>query len=248
LPRSLRTDRATRVLVVDDDLDFSRVLSELLSSTGRDVRTAESGSAARASLAEFPADLVILDLMLPDEDGLALCAHLRARLDVPIIVCSGTNRRHDGPLALRLGADDFLAKPFDLADFEARVDAVLRRASSPGPQRPAEESAELSVGNLFVSRTRRHVRMGDEELLMTPTEYRLVYALASHPDKVVSRSNLADSVWGYQDATMGRTIDVHIRRLRVKLGACAASPPAILAVRGEGYEMLSPGEALASAA
>jgi two-component system response regulator MtrA len=160
-------------------------------------------------------------------------------MDVPIIVCSGTNRKRDGTLALRLGADDFVAKPFDMYDLEARVEAVLRRSSRPAAERHQSEPDSYEIGDLRISRTRRHVSLGGKDLQVTPTEYRLLSALASRPDDVLTRDELAQHVWGYEDASSGRAIDVHIRRLRMKLDSGPVKPPRITSVRGLGYKMLS---------
>jgi two-component system response regulator MtrA len=237
-PRS----RPNSVLIVEDNPSTAGVLTELLEGNGYQVSAAEDGAHAKALLDEIRPDLVILDLMLPDVDGLVLCADLKARMDVPIIVCSGTNRKRDGTLALRLGADDFVAKPFDMYDLEARVEAVLRRASRTSVERTATEPDTYELGDLRISRTRRQVSLGGKELQVTPTEYRLLSALASRPDDVLTRDELAQHVWGYEDASSGRAIDVHIRRLRMKLDSGPVPPPRITSVRGLGYKMLSEGQ------
>src|SRR6266542_5915961 len=175
--------RPANVLIVEDNPATARALTELLEGNGYQVSTAEDGSTAKALLDEIHPDLVILDLMLPDVDGLVLCADLKARMDVPIIVCSGTNRKRDGTLALRLGADDFVAKPFDMYDLEARVEAVLRRSSRSKTERTANEPEHFQIGDLLISRSRRYVTLGGRELQVTPTEYRLLSALASRPDE-----------------------------------------------------------------
>jgi DNA-binding response OmpR family regulator len=239
---------ATSVLVVEDNPATARALTELLESNGYEVTVAEDGAAAKTLLDEVAPDLVILDLMLPDVDGLVLCADLKARMDVPIIVCSGTNRKRDGTLALRLGADDFVSKPFDIYDLEARVEAVLRRSSRPRVERSTSAPDHLQIGELVISRSKRHVTLGGRELQVTPTEYRLLCALASRADDVVTRDELAQHVWGYEDASSGRAIDVHIRRLRIKLESAAVPPPRITSVRGLGYKMLSENQSTSSVA
>jgi len=239
---ALASKRATRaqILIVEDDPSTSGMLKDLLQSSGYQVLNAESGAQAKAMVDEARPDLIILDLMLPDMDGLVLCSELRsqAQSDIPIIVCSGTNRRRDAILALRLGADDFVSKPFDIYDLEARIEAVLRRSTQKSQQR-AIEPDHYRVGDLVIDRSRRHVTLGGEELQLTPTEYRLLYTLASRPDEVFSRDELAQRVWGYRDASSGRAIDVHIRRLRVKLDSVSAAPPPIISVRGFGYKLVS---------
>jgi DNA-binding response OmpR family regulator len=232
-----RTASRATILLVEDDPDIAVALNETLESSGYAVVTAEDGAQARTLLDEAHPDLVLLDLMLPDVDGLVLCADLKAQSDVPIIICSGTARKRDPILGLRLGADDFIAKPFDIYDLQARIEAVLRRAARRKTVEPVPEPDHYRVGELVVDRFRRRVTLGGQELQLTPTEYRLLTALASRPDEVLTRDELAQLVWGYQDASSGRAIDVHIRRLRVKLDSAAVPPPPIISVRGFGYKI-----------
>ena len=245
---SRRTPRAT-ILAVDDDQSASVTLRDLLEFAGFEVHVAASGGEAKQMLEDFHPDLVILDIMLPDVDGLVLCSELRALANVPIIMCSGTTRKRDATLALRLGADDFVFKPYDIYDLEARIEAVLRRArhrqEAPSPAKD-EGPQQYQVGELTVDRLRRHVTLGGKELQLTPTEYRLLCTLASRPGDVFSRDELAQRVWGYQDASSGRAIDVHIRRLRVKLDSGAVPPPPIISVRGFGYKLAAHEQAMAT--
>jgi DNA-binding response OmpR family regulator len=229
---------ATTIMLVEDDPAVARTLTEALESSACRVWLAETGAEARALLEQTHPDLIILDLMLPDVDGLVLCSGLKAVADVPIIICSATPQRRDAILGLKLGADDFISKPFDIYELEARVEAVLRRTSrSRAATAPASAPDHIRVGELIIDRLRRRVTLGDQAIQLTPTEYRLVSALASRPDEILSRDDLATLVWGYQDASSGRTIDVHIRRLRVKLAQGPVPAPAIVAVRGFGYKM-----------
>jgi len=200
---------------------------------------AETGADAKILLEQTHPDLIILDLMLPDVDGLVLCTGLKAIADVPIIICSATPQTRDRVLGLKLGADDFIPKPFDIYELEARVEAVLRRTTQTRVSAEASPTPpdHIRVGELIIDRSRRRVTLGGEPIQLTPTEYRLVSALASRPDEILSRDDLATLVWGYQDASSGRTIDVHIRRLRVKLSQGPVPAPAIVAVRGFGYKM-----------
>jgi len=176
------TKRSTRthILIVEDDASTGDMLKDLLEANGYHAQVAQSGAQAKSMVDELRPDLVILDLMLPDMDGLVLCSELRSQTqtDIPIIVCSGTSRKRDAILALRLGADDFIAKPVDIYDLEARIDAVLRRAHQQAQQHPVEPD-HYHVGDLIIDRSRRHVTLGSDELQLTPTEYRLLYTLAS---------------------------------------------------------------------
>ena len=223
---------------VEDDRPVAQTLIDALESSGYRVWLAETGADAKTLLEQTRPDLIILDLMLPDVDGLVLCSGLKAIADVPIVICSATPQKRDAILGLKLGADDFIAKPFDIYELEARVEAVLRRTTQTrvADQTPSPPD-HIRVGELVIDRSRRRVTLGGEPIQLTPTEYRLVSALASRPDEILSRDDLATLVWGYQDASSGRTIDVHIRRLRVKLSSGPVPAPAIVAVRGFGYKM-----------
>jgi two-component system, OmpR family, response regulator MtrA len=225
-------------MVVEDDHAIAQTLMDALESSGYRIWLAETGADARTLLEQSRPDLIILDLMLPDVDGLVLCSGLKAIADIPIIICSATQQKRDAILGLKLGADDFIAKPFDIYELEARVEAVLRRTTQTRVAEPPPSPPDhIRVGELIIDRSRRRVTIGGESIQLTPTEYRLVSALASRPDEILSRDELATLVWGYQDASSGRTIDVHIRRLRVKLTSGAIMAPAIVAVRGFGYKM-----------
>lgn len=230
---------ATTIMLVEDDHAVAQTLTDALESSGYRVWLAETGADAKTLLEQTRPDLIILDLMLPDVDGLVLCSGLKAIADVPIVICSATPQKRDAILGLKLGADDFIAKPFDIYELEARVEAVLRRTSQTRVSAEVSPSPpdHIRVGELIIDRSRRRVTLGGEPIQLTPTEYRLVSALASRPDEILSRDDLATLVWGYQDASSGRTIDVHIRRLRVKLSQGPVPAPAIVAVRGFGYKM-----------
>jgi DNA-binding response OmpR family regulator len=235
------------ILLVEDDPSIAAALTEVLELNGYSVWHAEGGASARKALVEKgKPDLIILDLILPDVDGLVLCADLKSIAPAPIIICSGTTRKRDAAVGLRLGADDFIAKPFDIYEMEARIAAIMRRTQyaraehEPEPAPTSQVSAmadTLHVGDLLIERTRHRVSLAGEPIQLTPIEYRLLTALASRPDDVLSRDELAQLVWGYQDASVGRTIDVHIRRLRVKLSSAKTPPPPIISVRGFGYKI-----------
>ena len=233
-----RSPGPTTIMLVEDDPAIAQTLADALGSSNYRVWHAENGADARALLEQTRPDLILLDLMLPDVDGLVLCSGLKSIADVPIIICSATPQKRDAILGLKLGADDFVAKPFDIYELEARVEAVLRRVSQARHVEPSAPAADhIRVGDLLIDRSRRRVTLGGEAIQLTPTEYRLVSALASRPDEILSRDELAQLVWGYQDASSGRTIDVHIRRLRVKLSQGPVPAPAIVAVRGFGYKI-----------
>ena len=227
------------ILVVEDDPAVARALVDALEMTDYRVWHAVDGHDAQGQLERAQPDMVLLDLMLPDIDGLVLCGRLKSVTDVPIIICSGSVRRSDPVLALKLGADDFIKKPFEVDDVLARIEAVLRRA----PPRAADglvtppRSTDLRVGELLIEPGRRRATLAGQQLTFTPTEFRLLSVLVMHADTILSRDYLAQEVWGYADASNSRTIDVHIRRVRQKLAHCRAAGPAIISVRGMGYRL-----------
>jgi two-component system response regulator MtrA len=241
-----QASRAT-ILVVEDDAAIARALIEALDMAGYRVWHAIDGADARSQLERARPDMILLDLILPDIDGLVLCYTLKAAANVPIVICSATNRKRDPILALKLGADDFVHKPFELDDLLARVEAVLRRAPPTSTTVRPPQAPEMRVGDLLVEPARHRVQLGNELLSLTPTEFRLITVMASRPDQVLSRDELAQDVWGYSDVNHGRTIDVHVRRLRLKLQRASMPAPAIVSVRGSGYK-LSAHESATSAA
>jgi two-component system response regulator MtrA len=210
---------------------------------------AVDGHDARGQLERARPDLILLDLMLPDIDGLVLCSVLKSVADVPIVICSASSRRSDPVLGLKLGADDFVRKPFEVDDLLARVEAVLRRAPRNAAEAPLPppRTLDLQVGGLVVEPARRRAMLGGELLALTPTEFRLLTVLSGHAEHVLTRDQLAQEVWGYADASNGRTIDVHIRRLRIKLSDHPVRGPSIVSVRGMGYRLTADDSAISAA-
>jgi DNA-binding response OmpR family regulator len=227
---------AAKILLVEDDVAIAEVLVALLESEGYRVWHAADASGAEELLDQAQPDLVILDIMLPDTDGLVLCSELRARWPAPVVLLSATKRRFDPIIGLRLGADDFIAKPFDTRELLARLEAVLRR-SSVGQAQPSSQPEAYRIGPLAVDIARRTVTYGDQPLQLTPTEFRLLAALASEPERVFSREDLASRVWGYESIGESRVVDVHIRRLRQKLDESSITDPEIVTLRGFGYKL-----------
>lgn len=231
--------RAISILLVEDDSAIAYMLTDVLESTGYQVREASTGAAARVMVEQARPDLIILDLVLPDEDGLVLCSVLKNMANVPILICSGTQRRRDAFLSLKLGADDFIAKPFDVYDLLARVEVLLRRAAQQQAGELAGQRGPIRIGELLIDHALHQVTLAGTVLQLTPTEYRLLTVLAARPDQVVPRDALAKLVWGDPDTGTSRTIDVHVGRLRVKLSQAGRSAPLIVSVRGFGYKIVS---------
>jgi two-component system OmpR family response regulator/two-component system alkaline phosphatase synthesis response regulator PhoP len=255
------TTRQT-ILMVDDDPSVAGLIAEILEGEGYAVKTVGTGAEAEAAIERIQPDLVLLDIMLPDADGLMLCNRLLQQWPAPVIMLSGSRRESDRILSLRLGADDFIAKPFDTFELVARVQAVLRRAPREvgvpptSPLAPAatfpvrrdapgqsagrtgrEAESPLQIGDLMIDPRRRSVSVGGQPVHLTPTENRLLTALAAEPDRVFSRDELASVLWGYDSLGESRAVDVHIRRLRAKLEPFGAAAPPIVTVRGFGYKL-----------
>ena len=227
-----------RVLLVEDDLSVAMMLTDRLEAKGYSVDHASNAADAESMLSQCRPDLIILDLMLPDTNGLVLCADLKGRPEVPIIICSATKRKDDPILGLKLGADDFIAKPFSVDELLARMEAALRRpAPGAAPGSPYPPGGQR-IGELVIDQARCQVTLGGERLGLTPTEYRLLCVLASRPDEVFSREELSKRVWGYHDVGVGRSLDVHMRRLRAKLNAGVVTPPSLVTLRGFGYKIV----------
>jgi DNA-binding response OmpR family regulator len=214
------------------------MLRDRLTTGGYSVWRAASGAEAEAIGDEVEPDLVIVDLMLPDTSGLVLCADFRERWQVPIIICTASKRPEDVVLGFKLGADDFVRKPFSSDELEARIAAVLRRTAPHRAGEVADEDVTL-IGNLAIDRARCTAAVGGQPVHLTPTEYRLLCALADRPNRVLSSQQLAERVWGSHDPGIARSLQVHIRRMRAKLRAGPVQPPPLVAVRGFGYQLVS---------
>lgn len=225
------------ILVVDDDPAMLDVMSDRLRLAGHDVLPAGSASEARALVRQHKPDLIVLDLILPDADGLVLCQALHERIGVPIVVVSGTQRRNDRLIAFRVGADDFITKPFDLDEFEARVGARLR--GSPKTTAAAPGTGRSLYG---LDPARQAVRVGEEVIALTPTEYRILEALAIRPGELVRHEEIAASVWGRRIEELGRALDTQARRLRKKLAELPRAPR-VVKRHGRGYALVPPGGA-----
>jgi two-component system OmpR family response regulator len=216
------------LLVVDDDAHIREVARFALARAGHAVELAGDGAAAADRLARGGVDLVVLDILMPELDGLSLCRQLRGR--VPIVFLSSRTEEADRVLGLELGADDYLTKPFSPRELVARVAAVLRRTAAEAVPAPRPV---LAVGSVTIDRDRHAVRVGDAELVVTATELRLLATLASHKGRVLSRGQLIATVYGDDHHISARTIDTHVRNLRAKLAAAGA--PVIETVHGVGY-------------
>jgi two-component system response regulator MtrA len=230
--------RSPNILLIEDDAALASMLSDTLRARSYGVWQVGSAADAEAALDQLRPDLILLDLMLPDGNGLIMCARLKARAGAPVIICSATKRKDDAAIGFQLGADDFLRKPFSVDELQARIELTLRRGPTPGRDqgRPGDQFEQ--VGDLSIDNTRCVATVGNETLQLTPTEFRLLRALASRAGEVLPRHELADSVWGCIDDGVLRSLDVHMRRLRAKLAAAGEVGPCLVTRRGFGYQLV----------
>jgi DNA-binding response OmpR family regulator len=220
------------ILVVEDETSIASFVAAYLKNAGYGVRTASNAQAAVTEVASEVPSLIVLDLNLPDGDGVELCRRIRKSSDVPILMLTARDEDVDKIIGLEVGADDYMTKPFNPRELVARVKSVLRRAA---PERRRTESAELRHGELVINAGKREVYVGDEEIRLAPKEFDLLWELLDHKGIVLTRDQLLERVWGYTFAGDTRTVDVHVRQIRRKLGD--ASP--IVTVWGVGYKVAS---------
>ena len=229
-------DRSARILLVDDEHSIQTLLSYPLRKDGYEVVRASDGREALDRFAEEPFDLVVLDVMLPQIDGLEVCRRLRSRSSVPIIMLTAKSEEIDKVLGLELGADDYITKPFSMREFRSRVKAALRRAEmAPRGESPDGAEPALEVGELRLDFAKRRVEVRGTEVRLTFVEFEILSALARDAGRVFSRDQLLARIWGDAAYRDPRTIDVHIRHLREKIEREAKEPEYIFTVRGVGY-------------
>jgi DNA-binding response OmpR family regulator len=224
----------TRILTVEDDERIRTAVKLALEDEGWTVEEAESGELAIEAFQRQPADVVLIDIMLPGVDGFEVCRTIRRTSDVPIVMVTARADTHDVVAGLEAGADDYLTKPFAPKELSARIRALLRRVrpSSPG-------HAKLTFGDLEIIPDEGKVLLAGQDAQLTKTEFRLLCELAQNPGRVFSREMLLDKVWGYDYFGDGRLVDVHIRRLRTKVEGDPANPRHVVTVRGLGYRLQS---------
>ncbi|MFD2233049.1 response regulator [Phaeospirillum tilakii] len=233
----------THILIVDDDPEICALLTQFLTAQGFEVTAVGDGQALRHRLDAGAVDLVILDLMLPGEDGLSLCRHLRTITGTPIIMLTAMGSETDRVVGLEMGADDYLAKPFSTRELLARIRAVLRRtgqSNSSPPTGPTDDSAQagdvLDFSGWTLDVLRRRLSSPDGVLVeVTSGEFDLLLAFLRHPHQVLSRDQLLDLSRGRVSGPFDRTIDVQVGRLRRKMEADARNPELFKTVRGGGY-------------
>jgi DNA-binding response OmpR family regulator len=222
--------RTETILVIEDEDAISSFVAAYLRKDGFDVLATASGREALGFVKSKQPSLVILDLMLPDLDGMEVCRRIRESGDLPILMLTARDDDLDKIAGLDAGADDYLTKPFNPRELVARVRAILRRSG--GSERANGEGRTLEHGNLVLDAGSRECHVGDDEIRLAPKEFDLLWELLDHRGLVLTRDQLLERVWGYTFAGDTRTVDVHVRQLRKKLGS--ASP--IVTVWGIGYK------------
>jgi DNA-binding response OmpR family regulator len=226
-------DMAEHILLIDDDMRLSAMVADYLRSHGYQVSTAASLNAGRELLARQAVDALVLDLMLPDGDGLDLCRELRASprsRTLPVLMLSARGEPTDRIVGLEVGADDYLPKPFEPRELLARVRALLRRTAA-----HADDSDVWRFGRLEIDTGLRQVRLSGEPCDLTSYQYDLLCVLAQHPGRVLSRDQIMDALKGHPLEAFDRSIDVHISRIRAAIEDDPKEPRRILTVRGVGY-------------
>jgi DNA-binding response OmpR family regulator len=224
------------VLVVEDETSIASFVALYLKNAGYRIQTVGTGREALERAAAEKPSLIVLDLMLPDVDGLEVCRRIRQTSDVPILMLTARDEDVDKIIGLEVGADDYLTKPFNPRELVARVKSILRRSV---PERREAQTKQIKHGDLEIDVGRREVLVAGEEVQLAPKEFDLLWELLDHRGLVLTRDQLLERVWGYTFAGDTRTVDVHVRQLRRKLGE--ASP--IVTVWGVGYKVAAPRDA-----
>ena len=207
-----------KILIVDDDENIANLISLYLTKECYETRIEHDGQSALDAFKEYAPNLILLDIMLPGLDGYEVCREIRRESKVPIIMLSAKTEVFDKVLGLELGADDYIIKPFDSKELDARVKAVLRRyTEAPAPVEKKPDEKRVEYKDLIINLSNYEVIYKGKPVEMTPREIELLYFLASSPNQVFTREQLLDHIWGYEYAGDTRTVDVHIKRIREKI-------------------------------
>jgi DNA-binding response OmpR family regulator len=229
------TDKEKTIFLVDDDRKLRRLVAKFLGDHGFAIQEFQDGSEVVPAIQEDEPAAVILDIMLPGEDGLSILRRIRKESAVPVIMLTAKGDDEDRISGLDLGADDYLPKPFNPRELLARINAVLRRTVPPARPEAGAAANDLPVGPWVLDRKRRSIALGREEVELSATEYRLLEALMAHPGMVLSRDELLNYARGKDFGPFDRSIDVHISKLRVKTEQLSGGKRCIKTVWGSGY-------------
>ena len=232
MPTTQTAAKADSVLLIDDDTELCAMLRKYLSRHGWEVRTAHSGGTGIAAAREHRADLIVLDVMLPDFDGFEVLRRLHREMDVPVLMLTARGEEIDRIVGLELGADDYLSKPFNPRELLARMKAVARRSSG---RRPQGAEARFSVGNFTVDPSSRQIFFSNSPVELTDIEYSLLHIFLSQPHETISREKLVEEAFERPFRPLDRSLDMHLVRLRRKLESLSGFCGAIRTVRSSGY-------------
>ena len=233
-----QTTESLSVLVVDDEPAFREVLQQALKREGFKVHVAADGEEAIFVFDAVQPDIVLLDVMLPRMSGIDVCRHIRTTHDTPVIMVSARNEEIDAVVALEVGADDYVSKPYRLRELIARMRTVLRRTA---PARTGTPESEMRIGSLHLDRERHEVTLDGEMVSLPLKEFQVLAELMEVAGHVLSRQDLINRVWGYDYVGDTKTLDVHIKRLRSKIENDPANPERIITIRGLGYKLANEG-------
>ena len=240
-PLDTPMDRPDHILIVDDDAEIRSLLTRYLEKNGQRATAVADGRAMWQALDRGSFDLVVLDVMLPGDDGLTLCRDLRAKSDLPIVMLTARGDETDRIVGLEMGADDYLPKPFSARELLARIKVILRRTRSLPPNMKPREEPLLRFAGWTLDSTRRQLIAPDgSEAPIAGAEYKLLRVFLDHPQRVLDRDQLLDLSQGREADPLDRSIDVQVSRLRKRLEADPQSPQIIKTVRGEGYVLSAP--------
>lgn len=222
-----------KVLVVDDEKELALILKDFLEAEGIQTEVAFNGAETRKSLEEFQPNLVVLDIMLPDDDGMEICRTIRSHSDIPIIMLSAKGADIDKILSLGLGADEYLTKPFSPLVVVAHVKALLRRYRNDTMAKP---SHIIDFEGFYMDSKKHEVRVKDKSLDLVSKEFEILWFLASHPSQVFSKEDLYNEIWGSEEFGEISTITVHVRKIREKIEENPSKPEFIKTIWGVGYK------------
>ncbi len=227
-----------KLLIIEDEARIADLLVTTFTRVGYECEVAFDGLLGLAAARRGQADLILLDVMLPGLDGISVCRQIRQTLDTPILMLTAKDQETDKVLGLEIGADDYVTKPFSIAELRARVRSLLRRSKV--AQRDSKPSEVLSAGPLRLDRGKRKAWAHESLLELTATEFDLLAHLMASPEQVFSREQLLEKVWGYDHCGYGRTVDSHMNRLRKKVEKDPKHPQFLLTMRGVGYKFQAP--------
>lgn len=224
------------ILIADDNQDITDILSTYSKKEGFEPIVASDGEKAIKYFEKFNPSVVLLDVMMPKEDGYEVCRKIRAQSNVPVILITARGEDFEKIMGLDIGADDYIVKPFSPSEVMARVRAVLRRMQKDDKEKTEEEENVITISNLSINLDEYTLHINDKKMQLTKKEIETMWTLASNPNKVFTRDNLLDSLWGFDYFGDSRTVDSHIKRLRAKLDKEEHSAWCIKTIWGVGYK------------